>query len=107
MMSEVKVVLEAEEQAGDPGPQTTTKEFKVQADDLLKAVKDLLHEGTVRRVTILRNDRVLVDIPVVAGLAVGVALATQLPLLSAIAAVGALAGGCTVRIEREEPPDEE
>ncbi len=106
-MSKIEVVQEAEGQAGDQGSQRTTEEFKLQADELIRAVKDLLHEGTVRRVTILRNDRVLVDIPVVAGLAVGIALATQLPFLSAIAAVAALAGGCTVRIEREEPPEEE
>ena len=106
-MSESQAVQQAEEEAGDQGPQKTTEELKVQANELIKTVKELLHEGTVRRVTILRNDRVLVDIPVVAGLAVGIALATQLPLLSAIAAVAALAGGCTVRIEREEPPEEE
>ena len=105
-MSEAEVVQEAEEQAAEQGRQKTTEEFKVQADELIKAVKDLLHEGTVRRVTILRNDRVLVDIPVLAGVAAGVVLATQLPLLSAIIAVAALAGGCTVRIEREELPEE-
>jgi hypothetical protein len=32
--------------------------------------------------------------------------AIYLPILSAIVAVGALFGGCTVRIERDEPEDE-
>jgi hypothetical protein len=105
-MSEEKMVQEIEEQAGEEGRQRVKEEFKVQANDLLKAIKDLYREGSIRRVTILRNDRVLLDIPVVAGFAAGVVLATQLPLLSAIVAVAALAGGCTVRIEREEPPEE-
>jgi hypothetical protein len=30
-----------------------------------------------------------------------------MPVLSAIVAVGALFGGCTVRIEREEPAEED
>ncbi len=106
-MSETDMDFEVEGQAADKGSKRTTEEFKVQADQLVKAIKDLFHEGKVRRVTVLRNDRVLLDIPVVAGVAAGVVLATQLPLLSAIAAAAALAGGCTVRIEREEPPEEE
>lgn len=104
-MSDAEVVQEVEEEQGEQGQKRVTQEFKVQADDLLKAVKDLFHEGTIRRVTVLRNDRVLLDIPVVAGLAAGVVLATQLPLLSAVVAVAALAGGCTVRVEREKPPE--
>ena len=63
-------------------------------------------EGTAKRVTVLRNDRVLVDIPLVAGVAASVVLAIYMPVLSAIVAVGALFAGCTVRIEREEPPEE-
>ena len=66
-------------------------------------IRRLIREGTVRRVTVLRNDRVLVDIPLVAGVPLGLILATQMPLVSAVIGVGALLGGCTLRIERDEP----
>ena len=114
-MSEDKVVNEepVEEQAeaaqGDPGAGATgtvTEEIKVQAQDLFKTINDLIRESTVRRVTIMRNDRVLVDIPLALGIGASLILATQIPAISALVAVGALLGGCTLRIERAEPSDE-
>jgi hypothetical protein len=111
-MSEEEKVVEAEpvvEQAGagqgKAGKGTVTEEIKVQAQDLFKAINDLARESTVRRVTILRKDRVLVDIPLVVGVGVSAILAFYLPVISALAAVGALLSGCTLRIEREEPPN--
>jgi hypothetical protein len=111
MSEEEKVVEEeqVEEQAGAAGGDaagTVTEEIKVQAQDLFKTLNDLIRESTVRRVTILRNDRVLVDIPLLVGVPISFILATQMPLISALAAVGALLGGCTMRIERAESPDE-
>ena len=98
---------EQEEQAGsEPGKATVSEELKVQAQDLFKAINDLIRESTVRRVTIMRNDRVWVDIPLLVGIPVSFVLATQLPVISALAATGALLGGFTLRIEREEPKEE-
>ena len=97
----------AEADAGEGKAWTATEEIKVQTQDLFRAINDLIREGTVRRITVLRNDRVLVNIPVVFGLPAGVILATQLPFLTAAVGVGALLGGCTVRIERDEPAGEE
>lgn len=108
-MTEEKVVVEEPvEDTGEAQAQrTVTEEFKVQAEDLFKAIKDLAREGTIRRVTILRNDRVLVDLPLAVGAAAGALLAINMPVLSALAAVGALVGGCTMRIEREEPTEQD
>lgn len=94
----------AEEPGTTQGKKTVTEEIKVQAEDLFQAINNVLREGTAQRITILRKGRVLVDIPLVAGVAAGALLAFYLPVLSTIVAVGALFGGCTVRIEREEPP---
>ena len=86
---------------------TATEEIKVQTQDLFRAINDLIREGTVRRITVLRNDRILVDIPLILGLPASLILATQLPLITAVVGVGALLGGCTLRIERDEPPEDE
>jgi hypothetical protein len=40
------------------------------------------------------------------GIPVSLVLATQLPVLSAVAAAGALLGGFTLRIERAAPTEE-
>ena len=105
MSEETKVLEEekVEEQAQDQQP--VTEEIKVQAQDLFKVLNDIIRESTVKRVTVMRNDRILVDIPLALGVAASVVFAVYMPVLSAIVAVGALLGGCTVRIEREEPEE--
>ena len=86
--------------------QSVTEEIKVQAEDLFETLNDIIHEGTARRITVMRNDRVLVDIPLVLGIGASLILAFYMPVITAVAGVGALLTGCTVRVEREEPPDE-
>ncbi|NUQ12160.1 MAG: DUF4342 domain-containing protein [Gemmatimonadaceae bacterium] len=74
------------------------EEFKVTADRLKDRLKELIHEGNVRRI-ILKNPqgRVLLDMPLNAGV-VGVAL---LPFWTAVAAVAVLATDYTVAVERD------
>jgi hypothetical protein len=85
---------------------TVTEEIKVQAQDLFQAINAIIREGTARRITVMRNDRTLLDIPLVVGIGASVILAMYMPLITALAGVGALVGGCTLRIEREDPPEE-
>ena len=109
-MSEERTTIEIEQieepaEAQAEEKETVTEEFKVQAEDLFKTINDIIRQGTAKRIMVVRNDRVLVDIPLVAGVAASVVFAIYLPILSAIVGVGALFGGCTVRIERDEPED--
>ena len=66
-------------------------------DRVIEKVKDLVHEGNVRRLSI-KNARgmTLIEAPLTLGL-VGVAL---LPVYAAIGAVVAVATDCTLEIER-------
>ena len=82
-----------------------SEEFRVQAQDLFQTINDIIREGTAKRITVTRNNRTLLDIPLVVGVGAGALLAFYMPFISAIAAVGALFGGCTVRIDRDEPGD--
>ena len=108
MSEEAKVPEEeqVEKQTQAQDQQPVTEEIKLQAQDLFKALNDIIREGTAKRVTVMRNDRILVDIPLALGVAASVVFAVYMPVLSAIVAVGALLGGCTVRIEREESEKE-
>jgi hypothetical protein len=101
-MSDEERVVE-EEQAAEG---TVTEEIKVQAEDLFQAINDLIREGSVRRITIVRNDRTLLDVPLAVGVGASMILAFQLPVLSALAGLGVLLSGATLRIERDAPPDE-
>ena len=103
-MSEEQRVGDQErpEQEHAPAGRTVTEEVKLAGENLVEIVNALVRQGTVRRLTILRNDRVLVDLPLAVGLGASVVLATQMPVISAVAGVGMLLTGCTLRIEREE-----
>lgn len=76
-----------------------TEEFSVRSDDLVKRVKDLLHEGNVTRIIVRDQEgRILVEVPATAGL-IGAILA---PWLAALGAVAALVTECTIAVERRE-----
>jgi uncharacterized membrane protein YvbJ len=76
-----------------------TEEFKVSADDLVKTVKKLIHEGNVRRILIKdEKGKTLIDIPVT----VGVVGTIFVPWLAALGVIGAIATNCTIVVEREK-----
>ena len=85
-------------------PESTFKEsFKVAADQLVDAVKKLLHEGNVRRIIIKQAGRSVVEFP----LTVGVIGAVFAPILAAVGALAAVLTDCTVEVERDVPNDKE
>lgn len=76
-----------------------TEEFRVNGEDLLGRVKNLLKEGNIRRVSIKDKDgKVVFEIPLTLGV-VGVLIAPQLAALGAIAA---LLSEATVVVEKTE-----
>ena len=78
---------------------TTTEEFKVSGDQLLKKVKDLIRQGNIRRITIKdQHGKTILIIP----LSLGVIGAVLAPPLAAIGAVAALITECSITVEREE-----
>ena len=75
------------------------KEFKVKGEDLLKKIKELIHEGNIRRITIKNSEgKTLIEIPVT----LGVVGAVFLPVLAAVGAIAALAADFTIEVERKE-----
>ncbi|MEK7605752.1 MAG: DUF4342 domain-containing protein [Patescibacteria group bacterium] len=78
------------------GPKTET--FKVSGEELLKKVKELLHEGNIRRITIKdKKGKTIVEFP----LTIGVAGALIAPALAAIGAIAALVTECSITVERK------
>jgi hypothetical protein len=76
------------------------EEFQVTGDMLVSKIKELIHEGNVRRI-ILKNDegKTLIEIP----LTLGVVGAILLPVWAAIGAIAALAVNLTIVVEKVEP----
>lgn len=76
-----------------------TQEFKLSGDDIMAKVKELVHEGNVRRITIKNEQgQSILEFPLTAGV-IGVAL---LPIWAAIGAVVALVANCTIVVERRD-----
>jgi hypothetical protein len=72
--------------------------FHVKGEELLKKVRELIHEGNIRRIIIKdKENKVLVEFPMTIGV-VGIALA---PVLAAVGAIAALVTECTVTVERK------
>jgi hypothetical protein len=78
---------------------TRSQEFKVTGDAVVGKLKELLHEGNVRRI-IIKNDegKTLIEIP----LTLGVAGALFLPVWAAVGAIAALAANLTIVVEKVE-----
>jgi len=78
---------------------TLVEEFSVAADDLVAKVKELIHEGNVRRIVVKDEaEKTLIEIPVTIGV-VGALLA---PWLAALGAIAAFATNCTIIVVRSE-----
>jgi len=76
-----------------------TEEFRVNGEELLAKVKQLLHEGKIRRIIIKdKEGKIVMEIPMTLGV-VGVLIAPQ---LAAIGAIAALVTEATVVVEKVE-----
>jgi len=75
-----------------------TETFEIKGEDLVKKVKELVHEGNVRRIIIKdKEGKSLIEFPLTIGV-VGVVIA---PVLAAVGAIAALVAECTITVERE------
>ena len=76
-----------------------TEEFRVSGNDIMDKIKELVHEGNVRRIIVKDSDgRTMVEFPLTVGV-VGVAL---IPVWAAIGTVAALAANLTIVVERRD-----
>lgn len=74
-----------------------TEEFRVEGEKLIAKIKELFHEGNIRRVIIKdKEGKTVMEIPVTLGV-VGVLIAPQ---LAAIGAIAALVTEATVVVEK-------
>jgi len=74
------------------------EEFEVAANELGKKVKELLHEGNVRRIVVKKDGHTVMEVPLTVA-AIGVIGA---PVLAAIGALAAFVGQYTIVVEKRE-----
>jgi Flp pilus assembly pilin Flp len=80
-----------------PMSEMHTEEFHVNGEELIARIKELIHEGNIRRIIIKDKDgKTMIEFPLTFGV-VGVVLA---PTLAAVGAVAALIGEATIVVEK-------
>ncbi|MBE3140320.1 MAG: DUF4342 domain-containing protein [Thermoplasmata archaeon] len=76
-----------------------TEEFRVNGEELLAKIKQLVHEGNIRRIIIKDKDgKILIEFPLTFGV-VGLVLA---PTLAAVGAIAALVTEATIVVEKKQ-----
>ncbi|HSE60907.1 MAG TPA: DUF4342 domain-containing protein [Candidatus Saccharimonadales bacterium] len=75
------------------------EQFRVNGEEVVAKVKELLHEGNVRRIVIQDKDgKTVMELP----LTIGVVGAVFAPVLAAVGAAAALLTECTILVVRED-----
>lgn len=75
------------------------EEFRVDGDKLVAKIKEIIHEGNVRKIIIKdENGKTYIEIPLTIGV-VGIVL---VPVWAAIGAIAALAANFTIVVEKIE-----
>ena len=78
---------------------TVSEEFSVAADDLVRKVKELIHEGNITRIIVQNEEgKTLLEIPATVGV-IGAVLA---PWMAALGVIAALVTRCNLIVERRE-----
>ncbi|MDH5683258.1 MAG: DUF4342 domain-containing protein [candidate division WOR-3 bacterium] len=82
--------------------QIRKEEFKVDANELLKKVKEIIQAGNARRIIIKQEDKTLLEVPLTIGVAGVTAITLFAPVLVAIGAIAGLVTRCTLVVEKVE-----
>lgn len=78
---------------------TRFEEFRVTGGEVLNKVKEVIHQGNVRRISLKdEHGKTFMEFP----LTVGVVGAVVAPVLAAVGAIAALASNLTIVVEKVE-----
>ena len=109
MSEEETIRIEEEDIANEEAKEESrewTEEFKVAGEEIVATVEDLIQQATVRRIVVKRGEKVLVEIPLVFGLAGIGASIVMAPVYAALGIVAALALDCSILVVRSEKEPE-
>ena len=84
-------------------PKGRVEEFVVSGDTVVSKIKELLHEGNVRRVSLQTEEgKTLIEVPLTIGLAGATAAAILAPVWAGIGAIAAMVVKLKIVVERVE-----
>ena len=82
--------------------ETKSEKFTISGSQLVDKIKQLIHEGNIRKVRVIHEGKTIIEIPLSIGApaaAIGIITA---PVLAALGALAALVTECTIEVEKTE-----
>jgi len=81
---------------------STKEKFTISGDKLVEKIKQLIHEGNIRRVRVIHKGNTILEIPLTVGASAAAVVALAAPILAALGAFAALITECTIEVEKIE-----
>jgi len=78
------------------------EEIKLKGSQLVDKVKEVVEEGNARRISIRKDDRILLTFPLTVGVGGAAAALLFTPVLAAVGALAALVTDVEIVIERQD-----
>jgi hypothetical protein len=78
------------------------EKYTITGDKVVEKVKQLIHEGNIRRVRVIHEGRTVLEIPLSVGAPAAAITIMAAPLLAALGAFAALVTECTIEVEKIE-----
>ena len=79
-----------------------TEKYTLPGSELVEKVKQLIHEGNIRRIRVIKDGRTVLEIPLSVGAPAAALTIMMAPILAAIGAFAALVNECTIEVEKVE-----
>lgn len=81
---------------------TAKEEFTVSGSQLVEKVKQLIHQGNIRKLRLRHEGKTLLEIPLSVGAPATALAILAAPVLATVGAFAALVTECTIEIEKTE-----
>ena len=82
------------------------EELKLASNQIVDKVREAIEDANVKRITIKREGKTLLEIPLTVGVGAGAAALLMSPAIAAVGALAALVSDVTLVVEREAVADE-
>jgi len=77
-----------------------SEKYTISGDQVVQKVKELIHEGNIRRVRIIHKGDIVLEMPLSVGAPAAAIGIIAVPFLAALGAFAALVTECTLEVEK-------
>ena len=81
-------------------PYVTSEKYTISGDEVVQKVKQLIHEGNIRRVRVIHKGNIVLEMPLTIGASAAAVGIIAAPFLAALGAFAALVTECTLEVEK-------